>query len=180
MLLAARSTIVCTQAASAASDATITAELTNRVGVHDPELEPEPIEHLLLPLHAQARRAHDEHRAGTMAEQKFLHDQTSLDRLPETDIVCDEQVRPGHGKRSDDRVELVVLDRDAGPEWSLERSGVCGGHRTPTDGIEKRVEALRCVEPPGHRPRKLLMRDDLRPSLDLPDDGQLVAESVVL
>src|SRR5690349_12261667 len=36
------------------SDATIAPELANGISVHDPELQSEPLEHLLLPLHNES------------------------------------------------------------------------------------------------------------------------------
>jgi hypothetical protein len=97
----------------------------------DSELEPEAIEHLLLPLDAKASRADDEDGARTMSEQEFLDYQARLDRLAEAEIIGDEQLRPWHGELSHHRLELVRLDRDTRAEWSLQRTRACGGHRTP-------------------------------------------------
>ena len=52
-------------------------------------------------------------------------DEAGLDRLAEADVVGDQQVDPRHLERPDDRVELVVLDRDAA------RNGACSAGSPP-------------------------------------------------
>jgi hypothetical protein len=158
----------------------VTAELAHRVGAHDSELQPEPVEHLLLPLHTEPSRAHHQHRARPMPQQQLLHHQAGLDCLAQPDIVRDQQVRPWHCQGAHDRVELVVLDRDARPEWRLQRRRVSSRHRTPPHSVEECIESTGRVEPAGLWSGQFLMRDHLRARLELPDHCQLIAEAIVL
>ena len=100
-----------------------------------------------------------------------------LDGLAEAHVVGDQQVDPWHLDRPDHRVELVVLDVDAGAERRLDRS-VGGRSGTPADGVEEGVELVGRVEAGGLGQGDLL--DDLGPRLELPDDLQLFAQAVVL
>ena len=66
-----------------------------------------------------------------------------LDRLAEADVVGDQQRRARHPQRADERLELVVLDRDAAAERRLQRALVGARDRAPADGVEERVELRR-------------------------------------
>ena len=85
-------------------------------------------------------RADDEHGAGPVAQEQLLDDQPGLDGLAQADVVGDEQVDAGHLQRPDHRVELVVLDGDAGAERRLEGPAVGGGDGAPAHGVEEGVE----------------------------------------
>jgi len=148
----------------------VTAELAHRVGVHDAELQSEAVEHLLLPLHTKPGRAHHQHRARPMPQQELLRHQASLDRLAQPDVVRDQQVRSWHGQGAHDRVELVVLDRDARSEQRLQGGRVSGRDGAPAHGVEERVEPRGGVEPAWLGSGQLLVRDDSRARLELPDD----------
>ena len=54
-----------------------------------------------------------------------------------------------HSQRAHERLELVVLDRDAAAERRLQRALIGARHRAPADGIEERVELGGVVEPVG-------------------------------
>jgi hypothetical protein len=88
-------------------------------GVHDREAEAELGLHLLMPLERQRRRADDDDAPCPVPEQHLLHDEAGLDRLAEAHVVGDEQVDSRHGEGAGDGFELVLLDRDAGPERGL-------------------------------------------------------------
>lgn len=105
-------------------DATVAPELAHRLGVHDAELEAEPVAHLLLPLHAQAGGANQKHGARPVAQQQLLDDKAGLYGLVQAHVAGDQQVGPRHGQRPDHRVELVVLDGDP---TSIEASGSWDG-----------------------------------------------------
>ena len=118
-------------------------------------------------------------RRARWREKHLLHDQASLDRLAEAHVVGDEQVDPRHGEGAGDGFELVLLDRDAGPERGLKRPGVGAGDGAPADGVEEGAELLRIVPVRWRHCWELGRGDDLAAGLDLPGDGQLVAEVVV-
>ena len=148
-------------------------------GVHDREAEAELGLHLLTPLQRERRRADDDDAPCPVSQQHLLHDQASLDRLAEAHVVGDEQVDPRHGESTGDGFELVLLDRDAGPERGLQRPGVGAGHGAPADGVEEGAELLRIIPVRWGHCWELGGGDDLAAGLDLPGDGQLVAEVVV-
>ena len=155
-------------------------ELLHRRAVGDEELEAEAVEHLVVPLLLEVGGADDEHRSRPVAEQQLLDDEARLDRLPDPDLVGDQQVDARHLEGAHDRLELVVGDLDARPERRLQRPRVRGGDRAPADRVDERVEPLRVVEPLRGERRQRRLRQHLGARLDLPDDGELVAEAVVL
>ncbi len=156
-----------------------TPKFFHRGGVHDAEVQAELVPHLIAPLQGEAGRADDQHGACPVPQDQLLHDQAGLDRLAEAHVVGDEQVRPRHGQRPDHRVELVVIDLDAGPERGLEHGLVGRGNRTPADRVKESVELARLVEPGGRVGQHVLIVGD-RAALQLPDDAQLLVAGVVL
>jgi len=114
-----------------------------------------------------------------VAQQQLLHHQPGLNRLAEADIVGDEEVHTRHRQGPRDRLELVLLDRDAGPEGCLQRAGVRAGDRAPADRIKKGTQPLRIVPPVRPHRRELSRRNDLPPRFHLPHQAQLLAEIVV-
>ena len=118
--------------------------------------------------------------AGPVPQQQLLGDQAGLDGLAEADVVGEQQVDPGRVHRPGDRLELVVLDRDAGAERRLQRLDVGRGHRRPADRVEERGQPLRRVEPVlGHLGQRAAGQH-LPAGLDLPDDVEGVAVAAVL
>ena len=111
------------------ADATRAAKLAEQLAIDDAELEAELLAQLIAPLQLQRRRADDERRARAMAQQQLLHDEPRLDRLAEADVVGDQQRRARHPQRTNERFELVVLDRDAAAERRLQRALI--GARRP-------------------------------------------------
>ena len=81
-----------------------------------------------------------------MAEQHLLNDEAGLNRLPEADVVRDQQVGPRHVYRADQRIELIILDGNTTAEGSLEVTAIRIRRSAPPDGVEERVELLRTVE----------------------------------
>lgn len=100
--------------------------------------------------------------------------------LPSPTWSAKSEFTRGHPQSPHDRVELVILDGDAGSERRLERSAVGGGDGTPPHRIKERVKANRIVEPAELRTRQGGRLEDRGPWLDLPDHAQLVTEAVVL
>jgi len=112
---------------------------------------------------------------------KFLRNEPGLDRLAEPHVVRDQQVhartpyRPGH------RLQLIVLDLDAGPERRLERLDIRAGNRTPPNCVEERLESARIVGLAArHEDGQGCDLQNLTSGLHLPDDVKLRPEAVVL
>jgi hypothetical protein len=51
-----------------------------------------------------------------MAQNHFLHHKTGFDGLAETHIVGNQQIDPLHGKRTDNRVKLIIVNLYAAAE----------------------------------------------------------------
>ena len=100
--------------------------------------------------------------------------------LPKPDVVGDQQVDAGHLKGSDDRVELVVLDRDARAEGRLQRAAVSGGDRAPSHGVEEGIETPRIVKPVDARMRQRCRLQDAVPRVRSPRGPQLVTQGVLV
>jgi hypothetical protein len=146
-------------------------QLPELSGVDDREAEAELGLHLLAPLERERGRADDDDAPCPVPQQHLLDDQAGLDRLAEAHVVGDEQVDPRHGEGAGDGFELVLLDRDAGPERGLERPGVGAGDGAPADGVEEGAELLRIIPVRWGHCRELGRGDDLAAGLDLPCDG---------
>ncbi len=127
-------------------DAPGAAQLLEEGGIDDAELEAELLGHLVSPLDLEGGGADDQDASGPVAEEQLVDDEAGFDGLAEPDVVGDEEVGAGHADRSDDGVELVVLDGDAGPERGLEGVEVGVSDRSPADSVEEGTELLGVVE----------------------------------
>ena len=159
-------------------DTAASPELLQVARIDDAEFEAELLLHLVLPLQLQRGGAHDQNGPCSMAEQQLLSDEASLDGLAEADVIGDEQVDPWHLQGTHDRVELVVLDRDAAPERRLEglRSAlVTAPQRTASRKASRRRGF---VESPTFGQASLL--EDPGAWLQLPDDLELFAQPVLV
>ena len=85
-------------------------------GVDDGEVQAELVPHLLTPLVGQAGRAHNDHRAGPVAQEELLDHQAGLNGLAQADIVGEQQVGARGGQGPAQGLELVELQGDAGAE----------------------------------------------------------------
>ena len=106
---------------------------------------PNLVVHLLSPFQRERRRADDDDAPRPVAQQHLLDDEAGLDRLAEAHVVGDQQVDPRHREGPGDGFELVLLDREPGPERGLQRPGVGAGDGAPADGVEEGAELLRVV-----------------------------------
>ena len=149
------------------------------LGVDDDELAAELLGHFLPPLHRQTRRADHHDPACPLPQQQFQSDQTGLDRLAQAHVVGQQQIHPGRRQGAGDRLQLVVLDGDTGPERGLQGADVRAGHRTPPHRIQERRQARRVVETTGRIGQRTL-RQHPRVGLDLPNHRQGLVEAVVL
>ena len=91
-----------------------TAQVLHQGSIHDAEVEAEFVPHLVAPLDLQGCWAHHENPSGPVAQDEFQHHHARFDRLAEAHIVGNQQVDPRHVHGPDHRVELVILDVDAG------------------------------------------------------------------
>jgi len=155
-------------------------ELTEQLTVDDPELQPELLAHLIAPLQLQRRRADHQRGPRAVAQQQLLHHQPRLDRLPEPNVVGDQQVRPRAAQCADKRLELIILDHDPAPERRLQGAMIRARHSTPPHRVQKRVQLRRFVKAIRRNRRELGPLDHRRPRLDLPHDLQLLSGRVIL
>src|SRR5712692_6692418 len=91
-------------------DAASATQFLDVVGVDDLEFEPELFEHLEPPFFLKRRRTGDEHGSSAMTQQHLLDDEPGLNRLPETHVVRDQQIRAGHVDGAYQRIKLKILD----------------------------------------------------------------------
>jgi hypothetical protein len=152
--------------------------LPEQLGVHDAEVQPELVPHLVVPLQGEPGRADNQHGAGAVAQHQLLHHQPGFNGFAQTDVIGNQQVGARHGQRAHHRVELVVLDLDAGAERRLQRSGVGRGDRAPAHRMQKRRKCGRLVKAVfGARQHPDVVH--YRTKLQLPDDAQLLVPSIV-
>ncbi|MBV8557731.1 MAG: hypothetical protein JO116_19375 [Planctomycetaceae bacterium] len=159
-------------------DAPPAPQVPHQAAVHDAEIEPELVPHLVPPLDLERGRADDEDPPCPVPDDQLEDDEPRLDGLAQPHVVGDQQADPGHLDGPDHGVELVVLDVDARAERGLEVFQVGRRSSPPADGIEEGVEPTGGVESGGLGQGDLL--DDLGPRLDLPDNLELFPEGVVL
>ena len=103
-----------------------------------------------------------------------------LDRLAEADVVGDEEVDPGQSQGLLQRLQLVGVDPDAGPERRLEQVRVGRGHAVPLQGVQVGREQLRRVESPARDLLPGFGRDRLGIDLLLPEHLERLALGVVI
>ena len=110
--------------------------------VEDLEDQAEAVFQLVLPLKEHRRRAGDDDVLDFLAEQQLAGDQAGLDRLAEADVVGDEEVDPRQAQGLAERLELVGVDPDAGPERRLEQLRVGRGDAVPAERVQVGGEEL--------------------------------------
>jgi hypothetical protein len=78
-------------------------DLRDTLTVNDNEGEPELVFEPIPPLNRHRRRPRDHDKIDSPPQQHLAHDQASLDRLAEADIVRDQEVDPGQPERLPER-----------------------------------------------------------------------------
>jgi hypothetical protein len=124
----------------------LAADAFHVVAVENLEGETEAILQLVTPLEKHRGRAGHDDFLHSAAQQQFGRDESRFDGFSEADIVCDEEVHARQPERLVERLQLIRIDADAGPERRLEKSGVSGGHAVPPDRVEECCEVSRLVE----------------------------------
>ncbi|MFI5460732.1 MAG: hypothetical protein ACHRXM_35415 [Isosphaerales bacterium] len=148
--------------------------------VEDLEDHSEAVFQLILPLQEHGRWAGHDDVLNLLAEQEFAGDQTGLDRLPEANIIGNEQVHPGQAQGFLQRLQLVGVDPDAGPERGLEEVRVGRGHAVPLEGVQVSREQLWRVEPLARDLLPGFGRDRLGVDLLLPEYFEGLALGVIV
>ena len=87
--------------------------------------------------------------------------EAGLDRLAEADVVGDEQIHPGQAQGLSERLELVGVDANAGPERRLEQVRIGRGDAVPLERVQVGREELRRIEPAARDRLPGLALDDL-------------------
>jgi hypothetical protein len=113
-----------------------------------------------------------------LTKHQLQHDQTRLDCFSEPDIVGDKEIDTRHLDGPYHWVKLVTFSLNPTSEWRLELAGVGNRRRTPADRVKERFEMRRLIESP--RVGQSHLFDGPSARLQLPDDLQILAESVVL
>ena len=148
--------------------------------VQNLEDEPEALLHLPLPLleHRRGRGHHD----GTHLppQQQLAHDQSRFDGLPQSRVVGDEEVDPGEQQRLPQRLHLVGVDLDPGPERRLEERRVGGGGAAPPQRVQEGGEVIGRVEAPLPEIGPRLVVQDGAGEFILPEDFEFLALGVVV
>ena len=131
------------------AEAPVPAHLRQVGTVQDHEQETETLLHLPLPLLQHGGGGGDDHGAYLLAQQQLAGDEAGLDGLAEAGVVGDEQVHPREAKRLAQRLHLVGVDLDAGPERRLKEVRIGGRDAVPAQSVQERAEVARRVETPG-------------------------------
>lgn len=96
----------------------------NGLAINDMEIQTELAQHLVTPLHLQRGRTDNQDATGAVADDQFLCHQTSFNGFAQTDIICDQQIRPGHLNGACHRVELILLQLNATAKRGLQRPDI--------------------------------------------------------
>ena len=99
--------------------------------VKNDKREPETGFHFILPLIQHRRRAGDYDPVNTPAQKQLACNQACLNRLPNPDIICDEQIHTRQSERFPERFKLIGIDLNASAKWRLEEGGIRRGHTVP-------------------------------------------------
>ena len=138
--------------------------------VQDLEDQAEAFLELGLPLLDDGRRRGDDDGLRLATQQQLSRDEPGLDRLAETRVVRDEEADAGETQGLAQRLHLVGVDLDAGPERRLEEIRVCRCHAVPAQRVEEGGEVAGCVEPLGGQVLPALLLEDEPVDLVVPED----------
>jgi hypothetical protein len=144
------------------------------------ELQTEPLLHLVAPLQTHRRRRDDQDQLDLLPQQQLLQHEPGLDRLSETDVVRDEQVRARQLQRLLQRRELVIHELDARAERRLEEPRIGGGDRVPSERVQVGREVMWRVELAHLTEAMRLGLQDAGTELELPEDLERPALVVVV
>ena len=148
--------------------------------VEDLEAEAEALLHLGPPLFEDRGGRGDHDGPHLLAQQEFAGDEARLDGLPEPGVVGDEEPHTGHRHRHSERLHLVGIQLDPGPEGGLEQPGIGRRDRVPAERVHVGGEPARGVKTarPERRPR--FGFQDAAVRLAVPEDFEFLALGVVV
>src|SRR2546428_36431 len=110
--------------------------------VENHEGQSESILKLLLPLKKHRWRTRHDDLPDFLSDQQFAGDQTSFNRLPETNIISDKQIHARQSKSFSQWLKLVGVELNAGSEWRLEQARVGRRYAVPAQRVQIRREKL--------------------------------------
>ena len=103
-----------------------------------------------------------------------------LDRLAQTGVVRDEEVHPRQAQGLPERLHLVGVERDPGPERGLKQRRIGGRRAAPPQRVEERREVLRGVEAALRQVLPRLIIEDVAVELVVPEDLKLLPLRVIV
>ena len=148
--------------------------------VEDLENQAEPGFGLLFPLQEHRWRAANDDFAGLFANQQLAADEQGLDGFAQAHVVGDEQIDPWQEQGLAERLKLVGVQADAGPEGRLEQLGVRGRNAVPPQGVQVGGEGPGRIESPLGDGVPRLAVHDLRVDFPFPEHFQPLALGVVI
>ena len=142
--------------------------------------QPEARLQLVGPLPEHRRRCRDDDEIDALAQQELAQDQPALDRLAEPDIVGDQQVDARQLQRLAQRLELIVLEADAGPERRLKEARIGRRDAAPAHRAGIGGKQFRIVEPVFADAAPAVVGDDPSVEFMLPEHRDRLALRVVV
>ena len=113
------------------AEAAVLSDLREVGSVQDGEQEAETLLHLRLPLLQHGCGGGDNNRLDLLAQQQLPCDEARFDGLPQAGIIGNEQIDPGQFERLAERLHLIGIDLDPGPERRLEEIRIGGSDAVP-------------------------------------------------
>ena len=162
------------------AEAALPAHAGQVLAVETGEEQAETLLEFRLPLLEHRGRRGDHDLLRLLAQEQLAGDQARFDRLPEPGVVGDEQVDPGQAERLAERLHLVGINLDAGPERGLEEIRVGGGHAAPPQGMQEGRERLGRIEALGCQVAPAFFREDAAVQFVIPEHVQGLALGVVV
>lgn len=148
--------------------------------VEDLEHKAEALFELSLPLLQDRGRRRDDDGLRLLAQEQLARDQARLDRLAKSRVVGDEQVDARESKRLAQRLHLVGVNLDPGPERRLEQVRVGRGNAVPLQGVEEGGEPAGRIEALGGQILPALFLENPAVDLVLPEDVERLPLGVVV
>ena len=154
-------------------------QLRQALPVDDGEGQAELRLQLVLPLQGHGWRRGHQREVDAAAQQQLAQDQTGLDRLPQANIVGDQEVDARQPQGLAQRQELVGIQPDAGTKWRLEQVPVGGGRGVPFQGAQVGREGDGVVGAVLRDPRPRVVGQCARADFGSPGYFELIALGIV-
>ena len=148
--------------------------------VENLEYEPEAVLQLAFPLLQYRGRRRDDDGVRLPAQEQLAGDEARLDGLAEPGVVGNEKVDARQPERFAQRLHLVGVDADAGPERRLEQARVGRGDAVPAQRMQEGRELPRRVESLGGEIGPTFVLENQPVELVVPEDGQGLSLRIVV